>query len=147
VKLSGGAYRDWISRTALASFQDDQLTVAVPDAATEEWIRQEYTFEIQAAIQDLSIPVRHIRYTIDSPLALARAATASAKGLPLNGYIPPTEPIFEKPASWLNPRLTFETYVVGSSNQLAHAAAQAVAKSPSRSYNPLFIYGGVAIGK
>jgi len=47
----------------------------------------------------------------------------------------------------LNPRLTFDTYVVGHSNQLAHAAAQAVAKSPSRSYNPLFIYGGVGIGK
>jgi chromosomal replication initiator protein len=147
VKLSGGAYRDWISRTALTLFQDDQLTVAVPDAATEEWIRQEYTFEIQSAIQDLNLPVRHIRYTVDSPPALARAAAAAANGVPFNSYIPPTEPVFEKSGCWLNPRLTFETYVVGSSNQLAHAAAQAVAKLPSRSYNPLFIYGGVGIGK
>jgi chromosomal replication initiator protein len=58
-----------------------------------------------------------------------------------------SEPIFENTVTWLNPRLTFDTYVVGSSNQLAHAAAQAVAKMPSRSYNPLFIYGGVGIGK
>jgi chromosomal replication initiator protein len=57
------------------------------------------------------------------------------------------EPLFEKTASWLNPRLTFDTYVVGSSNQLAHAAAHAVATMPSQSYNPLFIYGGVGIGK
>lgn len=57
------------------------------------------------------------------------------------------EPLFEQTVTWLNPRLTFDTYVVGSSNQLAHAAAQAVAKMPSRSYNPLFVYGGVGIGK
>jgi chromosomal replication initiator protein len=67
--------------------------------------------------------------------------------MPAHGYTVSPEPIFEKSASWLNPRLTFESYVVGSSNQLAHAAAQAVAKLPSRSYNPLFIYGGVGIGK
>jgi chromosomal replication initiator protein len=150
VKLSGGAYQNWISRTALASFQDDRLTVAVPDAATEEWIRQEYALEIQSAIQDLNLPVRQIRYRVDSPPLLARAAAAAAgpsMNVPPNGYIQPSEPVFEKSASWLNPRLTFETYVVGSSNQLAHAAAQAVAKLPSRSYNPLFIYGGVGIGK
>jgi chromosomal replication initiator protein len=55
--------------------------------------------------------------------------------------------MFEDTAAWLNPRLTFNTYVVGASNQLAHAAAQAVAAMPSSSYNPLFIYGGVGIGK
>ncbi|MBV9295796.1 MAG: chromosomal replication initiator protein DnaA [Acidobacteriaceae bacterium] len=64
-----------------------------------------------------------------------------------NGHSVPAEPLFENTATWLNPRLTFETYVVGSSNQLAHAAAQAVARMPSRSYNPLFVYGGVGIGK
>jgi chromosomal replication initiator protein len=57
------------------------------------------------------------------------------------------ELLFEETAAWLNPRLTFDTYVVGASNQLAHAAAHAVATMPSRSYNPLFIYGGVGIGK
>ncbi len=72
------------------------------------------------------------------------AAAASASG---TGTSSSAEPVFENTASWLNPRLTFDTYVVGSSNQLAHAAAQAVAKMPSRSYNPLFIYGGVGIGK
>ncbi len=58
-----------------------------------------------------------------------------------------TRLVFEQTATWLNPRLTFDTYVVGSSNQLAHAAAQAVATMPSRSYNPLFVYGGVGSGR
>ncbi len=146
-KLSGVAYQNWISRTALASFQDDQLTVRVPDAATEEWIRQEYTFEIESAIQDLNLPIRHIHYTVNPLPALAKAAAAASMNAASSRYTQPVEPLFEKSASWLNPRLTFETYVVGSSNQLAHAAAQAVAKLPSRSYNPLFIYGGVGIGK
>jgi chromosomal replication initiator protein len=147
VELSGGAYENWISRTALHSFEGGRLTVRVPDAATEEWIRQEYAFQIRAAIQDLNLPVLHIHYTVDAPQALAAAAAATSMNMTSNGHAVSAEPIFEKSASWLNPRLTFESYVVGSSNQLAHAAAQAVAKLPSRSYNPLFIYGGVGIGK
>jgi chromosomal replication initiator protein len=146
-KLSGVAYQNWISRTALASFEDGRLTVRVPDAATEEWIRQEYTFEIESAVQDLNLPIRHIYYTVDPLPAVAKAAAAASMNVASTRYTQPVEPLFEKSASWLNPRLTFETYVVGSSNQLAHAAAQAVAKLPSRSYNPLFIYGGVGIGK
>lgn len=147
VKLSGGAYENWISRTAFHSFEGGRLTVRVPDAATEEWIRQEYAFQIRAAIQDLNLPVLHIHYTVDAPPALAAVAGASSSTSISNGHTLSAEPIFEKSASWLNPRLTFESYVVGSSNQLAHAASQAVAKLPSRSYNPLFIYGGVGIGK
>jgi chromosomal replication initiator protein len=147
IKLSGAAYENWISRTALHSFEGGRLTVRVPDAATEEWIRQEYAFQIRAAIQELNLPVLHIHYTVDAPTALAAAAAASSVSMGSNGHPSSPEPIFEKSASWLNPRLTFESYVVGSSNQLAHAAAQAVAKLPSRSYNPLFIYGGVGIGK
>jgi chromosomal replication initiator protein len=146
-ELSGGAYENWISRTALHSFEGGRLTVRVPDAATEEWIRQEYAFQIRAAIQDLNLPVLHIHYTVDAPPALAAAAAATSMSMAPGGHPVSAEPIFEKSASWLNPRLTFESYVVGSSNQLAHAAAQAVAKLPSRSYNPLFIYGGVGIGK
>ncbi|MGI8960255.1 MAG: chromosomal replication initiator protein DnaA [Bryobacteraceae bacterium] len=147
VKLSGVAYENWISRTALHSFEGGRLTVRVPDAATEEWIRQEYAFQIRAAIQELDLPVLHVHYTVDAPPALARAAAAASMDSGSNGHTASPEPVFEKSASWLNPRLTFESYVVGSSNQLAHAAAQAVAKLPSRSYNPLFIYGGVGIGK
>jgi chromosomal replication initiator protein len=147
VNLSGAAYENWVSRTALQSFEGGRLTVRVPDAATEEWIRQEYAFQIRAAIQELNLPVFQVHYTVDAPHAFAAVAAASSMNMGSNGHTPAPEPVFEKSASWLNPRLTFESYVVGSSNQLAHAAAQAVAKMPSRSYNPLFIYGGVGIGK
>ncbi|HEX4168326.1 MAG TPA: chromosomal replication initiator protein DnaA [Bryobacteraceae bacterium] len=147
-KLGSGAYDNWIAATTLGSLRDGELTVRVPNETTEAWIRQEYTSHIRAAIQELNLPVRRIQYQIESLSTAAAAASAggfhSAAALP---HPPPAEPLFENTASWLNPRLTFDTYVVGSSNQMAHAAAQAVAKMPSRSYNPLFIYGGVGIGK
>ncbi|MBV8832432.1 MAG: chromosomal replication initiator protein DnaA [Acidobacteriaceae bacterium] len=152
VKLSEGAYQNWISRTASGSLQDGELVVRVPDETTEAWIRQEYTAQIRTAIEELKLPIRRIQYRVEteSPLAaFTAAATAhSSGGSVVNGVLPHSGELqFEKTANWLNPRLTFQTYVVGSSNQLAHAAAQAVAKMPSRSYNPLFIYGGVGIGK
>ena len=146
VKLNGEAYRNWISRTALSSLRDGDLTVCVPDESTETWIRQEYTPQIRTAIQELKLPVRAIRYEINSARAAAPPAHV-APHLSTNGHSNIGEPLFEKTANWLNPRLTFDTYVVGSSNQLAHAAARAVATMPSRSYNPLFVYGGVGIGK
>ena len=150
-KLSAGAYQNWISHTTLGALRDGELTVRVPNEITEAWIRQEYSSFIRTAIHELNLPVRRIQYEIESlPVATAAAAAVQGPATPdaiANGASHAPEPIFEKTATWLNPRFTIDTYVVGSSNQLAHAAAQAVATMPSRSYNPLFIYGGVGIGK
>jgi len=147
-KLSQGAYQNWISQTSLALFQDGELTVCVPNEITEAWIRQEYSAYIRNAIQELNLPVRKVVYEVRVLPAAARAAVVGVSGPPkTNGHVNATELVFEDTAHWLNPRLTFDTYVVGSSNQLAHAAAQAVARMPSRSYNPLFVYGGVGVGK
>ncbi len=153
IKLGGSAYQNWISRTTLGFLRDGELTVRVPDSTTETWIRQEYSSQIRNAIEELKLPIRRVSYQIDEMATAASAGLSSAQAgvsgssVGSNGGLQMAEPFFEKTASWLNPRLTFDTYVVGSSNQLAHAAAQAVAKMPSRSYNPLFIYGGVGIGK
>jgi chromosomal replication initiator protein len=158
-KLGEGAYQNWISKTAQGSLRDGELTVRVPNETTEAWIRQEYSAQIRAAISDLNLPIRKIGYEI----AFAAAANGPSPLPNAFGQSPANHhqashhqigqrPVaadlqFEETAAWLNPRLTFETYVVGASNQLAHAAAHAVATMPSRSYNPLFIYGGVGIGK
>ncbi len=149
-KLSDTAYQTWLSRTALGSFHNGELNIRVPDEATEAWIRQEYSSHIRTTAEELGIRLKGIHYELDSATASASVggaapALAPAVGHGSNGSHP--ELVFEKTANWLNARLTFETYVVGSSNQLAHAAALAVANNPSRSYNPLFIYGGVGIGK
>jgi chromosomal replication initiator protein len=156
-RLTVGAYQNWFARTSFGSLHNGDLTVRVPDETTEAFIRQEYSAQIRNAIQELNLPVGRIHYTIQSVPTPVMAAAAgrssiglgndSSLGASLGNGGNTAEPLFEQTSAWLNPRLTFETYVVGSSNQLAHAAAQAVAKMPSRSYNPLFIYGGVGVGK
>jgi chromosomal replication initiator protein len=153
-RLSQGSYQNWFARTTQAGLVNDELVVRVPNESTEAWIKQEYSALVQTAVRDLALPIKSVRYEINSTVA---TAVPHANGGP-QAYGQPqplhnssqgitAEPLFENTASWLNPRLTFDTYVVGSSNQLAHAAAHAVATMPSKSYNPLFIYGGVGIGK
>jgi chromosomal replication initiator protein len=146
-KLSEGAYQNWISRTAFSSLRDGELTVRVPNETTEAWIRQEYGSEVQAAIEELQLPIRKIHFTSEAVIAAAAGAQSASSVSVSSGSSAATDTLFENTAAWLNPRLTFDAYVVGTSNQLAHAAARAVATMPSRSYNPLFIYGGVGIGK
>lgn len=130
-KVSPRAYEDWVMRTSLESADGNWLRVSVPDQVTKEWMEQEYADDVRQVIHELRLPIERVIYT---PRSVAPAA-------------PPQEPVFAAPTSQLNQRLTFENYVVGSCNQFAHAAARAVANSPSRSYNPLFIYGGVGMGK
>jgi chromosomal replication initiator protein len=135
----------------MASLHDGELVVRVPNQTAEAWIKQEYSGQILRVVEELGLPVRRLQYLVAEPVLAADASggTHTVMRTPSNGgssFVAP-ELMFERSDSWLNPRLTFNTYVVGSSNQLAHAAARAVATTPSRSYNPLFIYGGVGIGK
>jgi chromosomal replication initiator protein len=109
------------------------VQVGVPDQVTKDFLEQEYAEEVRSAARELNLPVKSIRY-IPKP-ALFPAPAESA------------DPIFGSAVSQINPRFDFKNFVVGSCNQFAHAAARAVAHTPSRSYNPLFLYGGVGVGK
>ena len=131
--LSPESYQNWISRTQLARTDGEVLFVAVPDAPTRDWIESEYAQKITGILRALGsdYPFRNVVYETSG-----RAEPSS-----------PQREDFETPAANLNPRFTFESFVVGNCNQFAHAAARAVANNPSRSYNPLFIYGGVGMGK
>jgi chromosomal replication initiator protein len=132
-KISGEAYQNWLSKTVFLKEVGGRLQVAVPDRVTKDWIEQEYAGEIASAIRDLKLNVIQVLYEIQD------GATR-----------PPSEErneIVFQPAISLNPKFTFDSFVVGSCNQFAHAAAHAVATNPARSYNPLFIYGGVGMGK
>ena len=112
--------------------------VAVPDQVTKEWMEQEYAEEIRDAIRELNLRHR----TVSSTFPRLRRPAPACRMNQLRA-----EPIFASAIGQLNPKFRFDNFVVGSCNQFAHAAARAVANSPSRSYNPLFIYGGVGMGK
>ena len=110
------------------------LRILVPDQVTKEFLEQEYGDEVRNSIRELNLEVRDILYVAGAePAAVAENSSG--------------EPVFASTSGQLNPRFKFDNFVVGSCNQFAHAAARAVASYPSRSYNPLFIYGGTGMGK
>ena len=136
-KLDPKELKTWFAPTRQIGFEfsphASSLTVSVPNRAFAEWIENRHGALLSREAEAAGLP----------GLAFRFEPTAS-------GAAPPLEPALPVPAPRdliLNPRFTFETFVVGSSNQFAHAAARAVAESPSRSYNPLFLYGGVGLGK
>lgn len=141
-KLTPQAFQSWVLRTSLGRTEGHVLWVRVPDQVTKEFLEQEYSEDVRSAIRDLHLTIQKVNYEVAAP------ETASNGAIPLSdGATAPTEPVFASPISQLNPKFSFDNFVVGSCNQFAHAAAQAVATTPSRSYNPLFIYGGVGMGK
>jgi chromosomal replication initiator protein len=136
-KISPQDFQNWVTRTAFEGTDGGVLRITVPDQVTREWMEQEYAVEIRDAIHELKLGIDRVMY-VPHVASFAAAQPADNGGL---------EPIFGSASGQLNPKFCFDNYVVGSSNQFAHAAARAVANSPSRSYNPLFIYGGVGMGK
>jgi chromosomal replication initiator protein len=144
-KISTEAFENWLSKTVLIRSEGSRLWVGVPDVVTKDWILQEYTSDIWSAIRDLSLPLRQIVYEVQDS-----TAPVNGKNMQHNGNhhsIEDKGEIVFSPSISLNEKFTFDSFVVGSCNQFAHAAAQAVATNPSRTYNPLFIYGGVGMGK
>jgi chromosomal replication initiator protein len=136
-KISPQDFQNWVTRTSFEASDGKTLRVTVPDQVTKDWMEQEYSVEIRDAIHELNLTVDRVIY-VPTVAGFAPAHQTENGG---------AEPIFASASGQLNPKFRFDNYVVGSSNQFANAAARAVANSPSRSYNPLFIYGGVGMGK
>jgi chromosomal replication initiator protein len=136
-KISSQAYQNWVMRTAFEGADAGTLRVAVPDQVTKEWMEQEYAEDVRISIRELNLQVQNIVYFARTAPQPMRSESVSAS----------TEPVFASTVGQINPKFCFDNFVVGSSNQFAHAAARSVANSPSRSYNPLFLYGGTGVGK
>lgn len=143
-KLTSEAYQNWVSRTEFLELDGARLRVAVPDEVTKIWLESEYAPKVATAIRELQLPIAEIHYEL-APVSAQFVDRHVPR--PVNGAAAAPAPEFPAVNSQLNPRLTFSSFVVGSCNQFAHAASLAVANSPSKSYNPLFIYGGSGMGK
>jgi len=135
VTLSPEGYKNWVSRSTFRQLAGAVLHVLVPSAESKAWLETEYADHVLSTIRKLNLPVQAVEYEV--------AYVIEPRGL----VDVERELERESPVSQLNPRFTFETFVVGACNQFAHAAARSVATNPSRSYNPLFLYGGVGMGK
>jgi chromosomal replication initiator protein len=136
-KLPDAIIDNWIRPCRLLALEGDHLKIGAPNAFSRDWLIQHHFQTLQHAAQEILGGNPRLTIVVDE------AAAASLDTPPASA--PP--PRAGGSTEGLNPRYTFDTFVVGSSNQFAQAACQAVAELPSKAYNPLFIYGGVGLGK
>jgi chromosomal replication initiator protein len=139
--LSAESFNNWFGRAFFSHIDRKTLCVLVPDRQTMAWLENEYADQVLGLARDLGIGIERVQYEIQKE----ESSFATMSQLQSDPRTNPTQDT--EIESNLNPRFTFETFVVGSSNQFAHAAARSVAANPSRSYNPLFIYGATGMGK
>jgi len=141
MEMPRASFDTWVSDTHPVSYEGGLLVVGVRNAYARDWLES----RLASTISRLLIGILNSNVAVNFVVAQAEEAEA-----------PELEPISVDPAEIeeprarhinLNPRYTFETFVVGAGNRLAHAACQAVAEKPARAYNPLFLYGGVGLGK
>jgi len=127
-------YEAWFAPTRFVSQKGDTLDVSAPSQRHIDEIREKYGQQIRSILSELSPDKMQIHFVVDE--------SAPEHLIPITG--PPRD---DFPPVTFNPRYRFDTFVVGSSNQLACAAAHSIAENPSGSFNPLFIYGGAGLGK
>jgi chromosomal replication initiator protein len=143
-KVNRYSFYTWFRPTSLAAEDRTSITVRVPNAVFLDWLTKHYSGVMAEAMAEVKRPNLTVRFVPDSATDTAaiplNADEAAALDVDPEAGPPPG-------TTGLNPRYTFDSFIVGSSNQFAHAACRAVAEAPSRSYNPLFIYGGVGLGK
>jgi chromosomal replication initiator protein len=144
-KLNRHTFLTWFKPTRLLQDHQDTLTVEVPDATVRDWLLRHYGTILAEAVAEAGRPGASIAFvSADAPPEPISKVEAAIHDVADPVVAPDTPP---PGTSGLNPKYTFDTFVVGPSNQFAHAAARAVAETPGRSYNPLFVYGGVGLGK
>jgi chromosomal replication initiator protein len=141
-KVNRHSFYTWFRATTFVSDDRTSITVRVPNGLVKDWLTKHYSAVISEAMSELKRPNLAVRFLSDTP-----ADNPSVDLGPEEAAALETEARAVPGPAGLNPRYTFDSFIVGSSNQFAHAACRAVAELPSRSYNPLFIYGGVGLGK
>ncbi|MCG2814665.1 MAG: chromosomal replication initiator protein DnaA [Candidatus Aminicenantes bacterium] len=136
-QVDKSSFETWLSPTSYIGLEGDDLYIKVPNSYFKDWLSFHYTSLINKVSEQLFGKIYQLKYIIaDSSSAFIRKnpyERRTKQGALLNPN--------------LNPNYTFENFIVGSCNQFAHAASQAVAKNPALSYNPFYIYGGAGLGK
>ncbi len=138
-KVNRHSFFSWFHRTSLIRDTGTEMTVHVPTPMAAEWLTKHYGAVIEEALSEVGRPGVTLAYDASAP--------APEPVVERDTSVAPDVAVVNEHASGLSPRYTFDTFIVGASNQFADAACRAVAEAPSRSYNPLFIYGGVGLGK
>ncbi|MCL6618063.1 MAG: chromosomal replication initiator protein DnaA, partial [Anoxybacillus ayderensis] len=137
-KISKPSFETWLKSTSAHSLKGDILIITVPNEFTKDWLESRYTRLIEQTLYDITGEELKIKCTIPNHQTLEEFDLK-----PSSKPRKHDDEQTEFPQSMLNPKYTFDTFVIGSGNRFAHAASLAVAEAPAKAYNPLFIYGGV----
>jgi len=139
-KVSKPSFDTWLKSTKPLALDKNTLIIAAPSEFAKEWLENQYTDLISEVIEEITgsklktkfdVPEANAEMDEIKPMEKSKQRAAKAK----------------EPKSMLNDKYTFDTFVIGAGNRFAHAASLAVAEAPAKAYNPLFIYGGVGLGK
>ncbi|HEY6070022.1 MAG TPA: DnaA/Hda family protein, partial [Chthoniobacterales bacterium] len=142
-QVSADTFKRWFSAVELVSATEKTLSFRVPNNIYQYWIESNHMSALQAAVLTAFGEPRDIKFICsESPVEDIETIGVSKQSDSGRDSKPSAVSSFG-----LNPRNTFESFVVGPNNEIAHAASLAVAQAPARTYNPLFIYGGVGLGK
>lgn len=149
LNTSQANFATWFKNTGILSYKDGEVLISVPNNFAKEWLENKYGKVIFKILYNLDKGIKEIKYIIEqteSKILKKTSSSLSYQSQVTSGQLEFEEFKINKETN-LNPRYTFENFVVGSFNELSHAAAWAVSKNPGFIYNPLFIYGGVGLGK
>ena len=145
LQVSKANFNMWFKDTHIHKQDDGVVYIAVPSIFAKEWLSSKFHKTILKYLRDFGNDVRSLEYVISKTPERKDAIEEPKRAAP--AYELPLQDFYISKEDNLNPKYTFETFVVGPFNELAHAAAQAVIKNPGVAYNPLYIYGGTGRGK
>src|SRR5699024_7541315 len=133
----------WLKNTTVDQLQEDTVIILAPNEFTRDWLESRYATIISEALYDLTGAELAVKFVIPEV-----ANDTFEEMNQINKKKPlPKQHTESNPKTMLNDKYTFDTFVIGQGNRFAHAASLAVAEAPAKAYNPLFIYGGVGLGK
>ena len=143
MEMPRASFDTWVRDSRPMAYENGIITVGVRNAYARDWLEN----RLATTVSRLLIEILNSSVSVEFVVSQSDESASFADPEPAASSIEITPPEPEPRHLALNPRYTFDTYVVGSGNRLAHAACQAVAEKPARAYNPLFLYGGVGLGK
>ncbi len=155
LKISRAHFTTWFKNTFISDYRAGTIVVAVPNSIAQSWLEKKYYRDILEAFQNITNqPIRSLTYRVETksngpqPIVIDQPKPVT-NAVEDYGFVTTNGSDVAAPTGniTVNPLYTFQTFVVGKQNELAHAASQAVSSQPGGTYNPLFIYGGVGLGK
>ena len=146
-KVSDQVFETWLRPLRFVSREGSLLLVATPHKFFKQWIEENYMPKLEEAARKEFGGSISVEIVVGSEEEGEEGRSANSPELSLDGHLDAKQPKSKMHSGELNPRYTFDRFVVGAGNQFAHAASFAVASDPAKSYNPLFLYGGVGLGK